>query len=35
MITPYEILKDTLSPLEEILSKDDVQEIMINAPDNI
>lgn len=35
MITPYEILKDTLSSLEEILSKDDVQEIMINAPDNI
>jgi pilus assembly protein CpaF len=35
MITPYEILKDTLSSLEEILAKDDVQEIMINSPDNI
>lgn len=35
MITPYEILKDTLRPLEPFLRDETVQEIMINAPDNI
>ncbi len=35
MITPYSILKDTLFPLEELLSNDDIQEIMINSDDNI
>ena len=35
MITAYEILKDTLSPLEPFLRDEAVQEIMINAPDNI
>ncbi len=35
MITPYEILKDTLEPLKNYLLNDYIQEIMINSPDNI
>ncbi len=35
LITPYSILKDTLFPLEALLADDNIQEIMINSPDNI
>jgi Flp pilus assembly CpaF family ATPase len=35
MITPYEILKDTLESLKSLLFNDEIQEIMINSPDNI
>jgi len=35
MITAYEILKDTMKPLNPLLLSDYIQEIMINSPDNI